>query len=163
MDDRLKVIRGIPFIIKEVNGHSIYDYGKVYKVFHNMRQRCYNKNHKFYNRYGARDIKVCDRWLETRGFINFMKDMGERPSDRHQLDRIDNNGGYSPENCKWSTRIEQCNNRSDNVTLTHDNKTLTLMQWCREVELKPTTLTQRLYKYGWSVDKALTTKVGKRG
>lgn len=81
-----------------------------YRAWHSMKTRCYRvKNHN-YKWYGQRGIKVCKRWLNS--YTNFLKDMGRKPSSKHSLDRIDNNKGYSPSNCKWSTILEQNYNRS---------------------------------------------------
>lgn len=74
-----------------------------------MKSRCYNKNNISYKNYGDRGIKVCDRWLNS--FENFLKDMGEKPSDKHSLDRIDISGGYEPSNCRWATPEEQAVNK----------------------------------------------------
>lgn len=80
-----------------------------------MRERCYNKNNTCYNNYGGRGIKVCKRW---DSFNNFYKDMGNRPSKKHSLDRIDNDGDYSPDNCRWATRLEQNRNQRSNIYVT---------------------------------------------
>lgn len=83
-----------------------------FKILDSIKQRCYNKKNKDFVRYGERGITVCDRWLEPKGqgFINFYSDMGKHPSLSHSVERIDNNKGYSPDNCKWATHKEQQRN-----------------------------------------------------
>jgi len=119
-----------------------------------MRDRCYNPRDKRYDRYGARGIEVCDQWRHS--FLTFYSDMGNKPSLDHQLDRINNDVNYEPENCKWATRIEQCNNRRSNTYYTYNGQTMTLSQWARHVGINHDKLRQRVRRYGWSIEDALT-------
>jgi len=123
-----------------------------------MIQRCNNPNYTHYDRYGGRGITVCDRWLD---FTNFLADMGERPNGL-TLDRVDNDDGYSPKNCRRATRKEQSNNRSE-CFYTLKGATKSWADWFKHYNIKRSTFDQRVYVYKWSIIKALTTPVGKRG
>ncbi len=94
-------------------------------VWRTMRDRCCNPNHKAYRYYGGRGITVCDRWME---YENFLADMGHRPSKLHSLDRIDNNKGYEPGNCRWATRSEQQKNKGSTRRYTNGTFTGTLVE-----------------------------------
>lgn len=100
-----------------------------------MKARCTNPTHPAYSRYGGRGITVCARWSES--FEAFMEDVGECPSTRHSIDRINNDGNYEPTNVRWATRQEQANNRRTNVKITHNGQTQTAAQWARELGITP--------------------------
>lgn len=128
-----------------------------YGCWSGMKARCLNKNGKSYKNYGGRGIKVCDRWLES--FVNFYEDMGKKPTRKHTLERIDNNLGYSPKNCRWATRSEQRRNQRGNVFYTYDGETMCLIDWSKKLNLSYNALVGRIYKLGWSFERAITTKV----
>lgn len=123
-----------------------------YGVWCDMRRRCNSPNNQAYPRYGGRGIFVCERWSD---FGAFYSDMGSRPSPAHEIDRIDNSGPYSPENCRWVTVSENGSNKRNNVLLTHDGRTQTMAQWSREVGITEKQLRARI-KLGWSHSDALT-------
>lgn len=129
------------------HGHSLN--GKrslTHSTWHNMKIRCQNSNTKSYKNYGAKGIQVCDRW---NVFENFLKDMGERPSPNHSIERVDSAGNYCPENCKWATRTEQNRNRSMCIFITINGKCQTVKEWAIELGIKRQTIERRL-KLGWS-------------
>lgn len=130
-----------------------------YKIWTAIHQRCSNPNFDDYHNYGGRGIRVCKRW---DSFDVFIVDMGMRPSKKFSIERIDCNGPYSPENCKWATRIEQMANRRDTLYLTVDDVSKPLTEWCREYKIKDSVVRQRL-RSNWSPITALTTPVGRIG
>lgn len=128
----------------------------LYSIWNSMIMRCHNPKSSSYSRYGARGIQVCDRW---NWFENFLADMGERPSKYHSIDRIDNQKGYEPSNCRWATaEIQQCNTRKNHVVECNGERK-TLSMWGRDPRVSVTglTISKRLQR-GWSIEKALFTK-----
>jgi hypothetical protein len=125
----------------------------TYRVWHGMKNRCYNKTNDHFHRYGGRGISVCDQW--TNSFIKFLADMGEKPSSSFSIDRIDNNGNYTPENCRWATVEQQQNNRRDSKFITHNGKQLTHAQWSRKIGGNKTLVHTRI-KRGWTEERAVT-------
>ena len=99
----------------------------LYRTWYGMVARCQNPKAQGYHYYGGRGITVCDRWLES--FENFYADMGERPSPKHSIDRIDVDGPYSPENCRWATWEEQANNKRNTVWIEFQGERLSAAQW----------------------------------
>ncbi len=123
---------------------------KVYRAWDAMIQRCSNPKNKKYPYYGGRGITVCDRWAS---FKNFLHDMGS-PEDGLSIDRINNNNGYSPENCRWASCLEQQNNMRSNVRVQYMGETLTLAQLSRKVQIPYTTLRKRICVRKLSVEMA---------
>lgn len=126
-----------------------------YSIWTNMRTRCGNPKNKAWADYGGRGIKICDRWLNS--FENFLADMGPRP-DGMTLERKDNNGDYSPDNCVWATPLEQAGNKRNNLRLTLGNETHHVREWERRLGVNYGTLQARVYA-GWSDERVLTTPV----
>lgn len=127
----------------------------TYQCWNSMKDRCLNSNNACYSDYGGRGIKVCDRWLV---FENFLADMGERPTGL-SLDRKDNNGDYTPENCRWATRQEQQQNMRSNNLIYYNGEILPAAEWARRFGMSRHALYQRL-KNGWSIEQALTCPLG---
>lgn len=132
-----------------------------YRLWVSMCQRCYNTKHPSYRNYGGSGIKVDQRWLGEEGFVNFLADMGRRPSSQHSIERVISTADYSTGNCRWATRVEQNNNTSRNKFLQLGERRQTIAQWAAELGLHYSTLTKRLAS-GWSTREALTVPVGKR-
>ncbi len=128
----------------------------TYQSWLSMIQRCTNLNNKAYKYYGGRGITVCKRWLE---FENFLQDMGEPPTNKHQIDRINNDGNYCKENCRWATRTEQQRNTRRSHMISFCGKTQCLVAWAEELNINYSTLSSRIFILGWSVEKAFTTPV----
>lgn len=126
-----------------------------YTRWQSMKRRCYKEYDSHYKNYGARGIKVCERWLNS--YENFLADMGLPPTIEHQIDRIDNDGDYCPENCRWVSRTENARNRTNNKFITAFGKTMTQSQWAEETGIKRETIAMRMRR-GWSAELALAKK-----
>ena len=125
-----------------------------------MRLRCYDERNISYNRYGGRGITICDEWKEdVKAFYDWA--MANGYNDSLTIERIDNDGNYFPENCRWATVKEQANNRRSNVLVTHKGKTQTMKEWANEVGIPYKVVWARMQKLGWSVERALTDPVRK--
>lgn len=120
--------------------HSGMSDHPLYSTWNNMFHRCYNPKCKAYKNYGARGIEVCDKWLN---FEEFVKDMGNKFLGG-SLDRIDNNGPYSPGNCKWATRKEQNFNKRTNHYLSYNDETKTITQWAKHLGINLASFQKRL-------------------
>ncbi len=124
-----------------------------------MIERCYNENHIHYKSYGGRGITVCAQWLEKDGCKQFIADMGPKPTPKHKLDRRENNEGYGPDNCLWSTMTEQNRNKRTNHNLTHDGRTQCISAWAEETGIRKDTIRSRI-SLGWTASEAVTTPIG---
>lgn len=109
----------------------------LYSTWFTMVRRCKDPRHKMWHRYGGRGIRVCDRWLS---FENFCSDVGPRPSPTHTIDRIDNDGGYEPDNFRWATPREQARNRSNTRTFERDGVTYKVDAVAREHGIQSQTI-----------------------
>lgn len=127
-----------------------------YKLWRAMIDRCERPAELHYDRYGGRGITVCERWRNS--LECFLEDMGPRPGPEYTIDRIDNDLGYFPENCRWATRREQSRNTSRNRILEWGGESMTLVEWSEKVGIHDVTIHWRLSS-GWSVEEALTTPV----
>lgn len=127
----------------------------LYSTWANMMSRCHSPTNRKWNYYGGRGITVCERWHSSE---NFIKDMSPRPSSKHSLDRIDNNKGYSPENCRWATHRVQCRNKRNNKIITFEGVERPLWEWAEKLNISPKTIKSRL-RLGWCAERALSTPV----
>lgn len=127
----------------------------TYEIWCGMIKRCTNENNHAWDRYGGRGITVCDRWLFS--FENFLEDMGERPEGL-SLERVRNNEGYRPDNCKWATYMEQGRNNRGNTILSANGKQMCLADWSDHCGISQEVLSRRV-RLGWSHDRIINTPV----
>lgn len=121
----------------------------TYDVWRHMIQRCTKETHPDYHNYGGRGIKVCQRWLDS--FENFLADKGIKPNGL-TLDRIENNGDYTPENTKWATYSEQLRNTRNSRMITYEGKTMCLTDWAKHTGLGKQTILGRIHA-GWPTER----------
>jgi hypothetical protein len=137
------------------NGSHLNEYG----IWQQMLNRCYRPATQSYPMYGGRGIRVCERWRES--FKAFLQDMGERPSRNHTLDRINPDGDYEPDNCRWLPAELQATNRRSNLRLTVNGETLCVADWARRLGVSEFTLYTRK-RNGWSDERTVLTPVKRR-
>lgn len=129
---------------------------RLHNIWSLMKSRCYNKNNKSYHIYGGRGISVCDEWKnDYECFKNWAESNGY--SDELTIDRIDVNGNYEPNNCRWITIEKQQNNRRNNKRITIGNSTHTIAEWSKISGVSQTTIWARIFKYGWNSEKSVFT------
>lgn len=125
---------------------------RLQEIFYSMKKRCYNPNCSRYKYYGAKGITICDEWLNNPNKF-YQWSLSNGYNDKLTIDRIDNNKGYEPNNCRWVSQKLQANNKSNNHFVTYKGKRKTVAQWCEELNLNYGTAVYRLNKLKWSVEK----------
>ena len=126
----------------------------LYSAWKHMIDRCYNPKNISHKWYKEKNILVCDRWKDSFKF--FVDDMGQKPTPKHSLDRINNTESYSPSNCRWATKEQQANNVSSNRRLQYNGELRTVTEWSKAYSIGKTTLLARINR-GWSVERSLLT------
>lgn len=130
---------------------------RIYKIWTGMKQRCYNRKSKAYDRYGGRGICMCKEWVND--FEPFFKwSLNNGYSKCLSIDRIDVDGNYEPSNCRWASDKQQSDNKRCNINITMNGKTQDLQQWCDEYGINRSTVNTRVRIMGWSYEKSITTK-----
>lgn len=127
---------------------------RIYRIWSGMIKRCHGINGDPYGCYQGRGITVCDRWRTS--FENFYTDMGDHPGDGFSIDRINNDLGYSPENCRWATTEQQMNNTSRSVLFSHNGVQMSIPQWERHLGFPEGVLYKRIRRRKWTFDKAIS-------
>lgn len=139
--------------------HSVYEYKRLYSIYNGIKKRCYNTNEPRYKDYGARGIRMCEEWLNSKtGFDSFVSwSITHNYSENLSIDRIDPNGDYSPENCRWITLQEQSLNKRETLWVNYKGERIQLSVLCKRMNLCYDTIHNRIYSLGWDVDKAIET------
>jgi hypothetical protein len=131
----------------------------TWRSWRGMRARCFNALDQHWPDYGGRGITVCDRWED---FSAFLTDMGERPSLKHSIDRIDVNGDYEPGNCRWATYRQQADNKRNTVRVSALGRQMTATEWDAELGFRKGTVAKRVRRLGWSEHRAVTTPISEK-
>ena len=145
-------------IKNQTRKHSLWGHD-LYKRYWKIKQRCYNENGKYYYNYGGRGITICDEWLDAENGVQNFYNWAIANGYKKELtiDRIDNNKGYSPENCRWITKNEQELNKRSNRNFTWNGETHCIAEWARLLGFTRDCLYHRLVRKKWDIDKAMTT------
>lgn len=138
------------------HGHSVGRLTAEYVAWRAMKQRCYTPSHPRYKSYGGRGIKVCEQWRNS--FETFLADMGPKPGWAHSLGRKDNNADYSQSNCRWETRTQQDNNKTNNVIWEYEGVKKTMAQWAESIGISHSALSKRRDR-GWTLERILSTPI----
>ena len=131
---------------------------RLYKIYMGIKKRCYNENAEMYSYYGGKGIKLCEEWQDFEPFMKWAQENGY--SEELSIDRIDSNGNYEPNNCRWVDAFTQANNKSNNTVLEFAGERKTIAEWARMTGIRCATISKRL-RDGWSVEDALTKKIQK--
>lgn len=135
--------------------HGLSD-SKIYNIWNGIKARCFNPKSCSYKRYGARGISVCEEWKNSfESFYSWSIQNGY--AENLTIERINNDGNYCPENCKWVSRKEQCRNRRTNIVFEYMGEKHILMEWCEILNLDYKFIHNRIYKMGWSFEKSIST------
>lgn len=166
-DFREKRIKSCGCKTKELQGNARRTHGftktRLYRIWSGMKTRCYNKNSDRYTDYGGRGITICPEWLGEHGFENFYDwSLLNGYKNGLSIDRIDNDKGYSPDNCRWATDKMQANNRRSSRIIDFRGESHTSMEWSEITGIDRSVIENRIDVLGWSVEKALTKKVKNR-
>lgn len=143
-----------------VQSNRIHDmsWSREWRIWSGIKTRCTNPKRRSYKDYGGRGILMCDRWANGEdgltGFECFLKDIGLRPTPKHSVERVDNDGNYEPENCKWIPRSEQVRNTRVTVRLAHEGITRTAMEWSAITGVTAREITRRMGR-GWTAERAI--------
>lgn len=141
--------------IRKLTTKHGYTNNPVFNIWKKIKARCHDSNDQAYAYYGGRGLSMSEEWKDS--FDTFVRDMGVRPSKNHSIDRIDNDIGYSKENCKWSTKHEQQMNRRNTIYVDYNGEKVKLFELCEKINVDYVRTFKRIMYYGWDIEKSITT------